>query len=130
MVADPLMRLIIIQTGVRMLQKSTFQEIADLMKVAWKIWLVIGLICPFVVLLLIINGGASNSELLSLIMIPAITGGLFPIGYSWSLIKSKNISRTGNIIFFILGALSTLLFFSIFAILFVVLISITIGVPQ
>ena len=113
-----------------MFQKSTLQEIADLTKTSWKIWLVIGLICPFVVLLLIINGGASDAELLSMITIPAITGGVFPIGYFWSLIKSKNISRTGILIFFILGALSTLLFFSIFAILFVFLMSITIGVPQ
>ena len=113
-----------------MVQKSTLQEIADLTKTSWKIWLVIGLICPFVVLLLIINGGASDAELLSMIAIPAITGGLFPIGYFWSLIKSKNISRTGILIFFILGALSTLLFFSIFAILFVILMTITIGVHQ
>lgn len=113
-----------------MLQKSTLQEISDLTKTSWRIWLVIGLICPFVVLVLIINGGASNAELLSMIMIPALAGGLFPIGYSWSLIKSKNISKTGILIFFILGALSTLLFFSIFAILAVFLMSITIGVPQ
>jgi formate hydrogenlyase subunit 4 len=81
-----------------MFNKPVFQEINDLVKISWRIWLLVGVTGSLLFWL------APNLWIRSQYTVIAfvIMGGLLPIVRFWGLIKSKNIS-TVRMIFFSYG---------------------------
>ncbi len=96
-----------------MFRKPRFQEIIDLAKISWRIWLVVGLAGSLLFWLGIL--WINFQEPFGAIAFgTGIFGGVLPIGRFWGSIKSKNISIVSITILFLIGAVITIGFSYLF----------------
>ena len=84
-------------------------------KISWRTWLLI--VSIFSIELILLFSLQNQVELIFFIAIVILImmGGLLPISRFWGLIKSRNVSTASLIICFIVGALLTFIFFTIFS---------------